>query len=310
MRSLTQGYLMTEIALKRDALLDNTKDFEKGRSLWEDAFSRLMKNKMAVFGLLYLLFQTLVAIFAPWIARFHYEETDLILGAIPPDGVHFFGTDDLGRDMFTRVIYGSRISLMVGILATAVSVLIGVLYGAISGYVGGRTDNIMMRILEILYSLPFIFFVIILMVLFGRNIYLLFIALGLIEWLTMARIVRGQVVSLKKMEYIDAARSMGVSHFQIIIRHLIPNVLGTVIVYITLTVPGVILEEAFLSFLGLGVQEPMSSWGTLISDGVSAMQTYPWMLIFPCVTLMMTLLALNFLGDGLRDALDPRASKD
>ncbi len=301
---------MTETVLKRDALLDNAKDFEKGRSLWEDAFSRLLKNRMAVVGLLYLIFQTLVAIFAPWIARFNFEETDLILGAIPPDGVHFFGTDDLGRDMFTRVIYGSRISLMVGILATAVSVLIGVLYGAISGYVGGRTDNVMMRILEILYSLPFIFFVIILMVLFGRNIYLLFIALGLIEWLTMARIVRGQVVSLKKMEYIDAARSMGVSHFQIIIRHLIPNVLGTVIVYITLTVPGVILEEAFLSFLGLGVQEPMSSWGTLISDGVSAMQTYPWMLIFPCVTLMLTLLALNFLGDGLRDALDPRASKD
>lgn len=310
MRYSTQGYLMTETVLKRDALLDNAKDFEKGRSLWEDAFSRLLKNRMAVVGLLYLIFQTLVAIFAPWIARFNFEETDLILGAIPPDGVHFFGTDDLGRDMFTRVIYGSRISLMVGILATAVSVLIGVLYGAISGYVGGRTDNVMMRILEILYSLPFIFFVIILMVLFGRNIYLLFIALGLIEWLTMARIVRGQVVSLKKMEYIDAARSMGVSHFQIIIRHLIPNVLGTVIVYITLTVPGVILEEAFLSFLGLGVQEPMSSWGTLISDGVSAMQTYPWMLIFPCVTLMLTLLALNFLGDGLRDALDPRASKD
>jgi oligopeptide transport system permease protein len=265
---------------------------------------------MAVIGLCYLLFQTVVALLAPWLARFPFDETNLTLGAIPPDMVHFFGTDDLGRDMFTRVIYGSRISLMVGVLATAVSVVIGVLYGAISGYVGGRTDEVMMRVLEILYSLPFIFFVIILMVLFGRNIYLLFIALGLIEWLTMARIVRGQVVNLKKVEYIDAARSMGVGHFRIIADHLIPNVLGTVIIYVTLTVPGVILEEAFLSFLGLGVQEPMSSWGTLISDGVAAMQTYPWMLIFPCVTLMLTLLALNFLGDGLRDALDPRASKD
>ncbi len=301
---------MTEAALKTTTLMNQTPEIEKGRSLWEDAFNRLLKNKMAVIGLCYLIFQTLVAIFAPWLARFPYEETNLALGAVPPDWVHFFGTDDLGRDMFTRVIYGSRISLMVGILATAVSVLIGVLYGAVAGYVGGRTDDILMRILEILYSLPFIFFVIILMVLFGRNIYLLFVALGLIEWLTMARIVRGQVVSLKKVEYIDAARSMGVGHVKIILDHLIPNVLGTVIIYVTLTVPGVILEEAFLSFLGLGVQEPMSSWGTLISDGVAAMQTYPWMLIFPCVTLMLALLALNFLGDGLRDALDPRASKD
>lgn len=301
---------MTEMVLKAEGIRKKMGETEKGRSLWDDALVRLLKNKMAVIGLGYLLFQSLIAILAPWIAPFPFDETNLSLGAVAPDMVHYFGTDDLGRDMFTRVIYGSRISLMVGILATAVSVVIGVLYGAISGYTGGRTDDIMMRILEILYSLPFIFFVIILMVLFGRNIYLLFIALGLIEWLTMARIVRGQVVSLKKVEYIDAARSMGVSHFKIIINHIIPNVLGTVIIYVTLTVPGVILEEAFLSFLGLGVQEPMSSWGTLISDGVSAMQTYPWMLIFPCVTLMLTLLALNFLGDGLRDALDPRASKD
>ncbi len=301
---------MTEIVLNRKRVMMSNIEFEKGRSLWEDAFTRLLKNKMAVVGLCYLVFQTLIAIFAPWFTHFAFDATDLTLGASAPNSLHFFGTDDLGRDMFTRVIYGSRISLMVGILATAVSVVIGVFYGAVSGYVGGKTDDIMMRILEILYSLPFIFFVIILMVLFGRNIYLLFVALGLIEWLTMARIVRGQVMSLKKMEYIDAARSMGVGHFKIIKDHLIPNVLGTVIIYVTLTVPQVILEEAFLSFLGLGVQEPMSSWGTLISDGVAAMQTYPWMLVFPCVTLMLTLLALNFLGDGLRDALDPRASKD
>jgi oligopeptide transport system permease protein len=301
---------MTEMVLKLKQGLTSMSEIEKGRSLWEDAFVRLLKNKMAVIGLCYLLFQTVIAILAPWISPFPFDDTNLSLGAVAPNMVHYFGTDDLGRDMFTRVIYGSRISLMVGILATIVSVIIGVVYGAVSGYVGGRTDDIMMRILEILFSLPFIFFVIILMVIFGRNIYLLFIALGLIQWLTMARIVRGQVVSLKKVEYIDAARSMGVSHSKIIANHIIPNVLGTVIIYVTLTVPGIILEEAFLSFLGLGVQEPMSSWGTLISDGVSAMQTYPWMLIFPCVTLMLTLLALNFLGDGLRDALDPRASKD
>lgn len=300
---MTENVLVKSMVLKKE-------DIEKGRSLWEDALARLLKNKMAVFGLAYIFLQTLVAIFAPYICPFPYDETNLALGAVAPDMVHWFGTDDLGRDMFTRVVYGSRISLMVGVLATAVSVVIGILYGAISGYVGGRTDDIMMRIIEILYSLPFIFFVIILMVLFGRNIYLLFVALGLIEWLTMARIVRGQIVSLKKVEFIDAARSMGVNHFKIITKHLIPNVLGTVIIYVTLTVPGVILQEAFLSFLGLGVQEPMSSWGTLISNGVSALETYPWMLIFPCVTLMLTLLALNFLGDGLRDALDPRASKD
>ncbi|MBI2602987.1 MAG: ABC transporter permease subunit [Deltaproteobacteria bacterium] len=283
---------------------------EKGRSLWQDAFQRLLKNKMAVIGFCYLIVQASLAVLAPWIASFPFEETDLLLGAVAPDSVHYFGTDALGRDMFTRVLHGARISLMVGILATAVSLAIGVLYGSISGYMGGRVDNIMMRLLEILYALPFTFFVIILMVLFGRNIYLLFIALGAIQWLTMARIVRGQVVSLKKMEYVDAARSMGVGHVRIIASHLIPNVLGTVIVYVTLTVPNVILEEAFLSFLGLGVQEPMASWGTLISDGVGAMQTYPWMLIIPCASLMLTLLALNFLGDGLRDALDPQASKD
>ena len=306
---------MTEMALEAKKgqrmdgqCLDN--DIEKGTSLWQDAIRRLSKNKMAVIGGIYLVFQALVALAAPWIVPFSYEDTNLLLGAVPPDGVHYFGTDDLGRDMFTRVVYGARVSLMVGLLATLVSMVIGVSYGAISGYIGGRVDNIMMRGLEVLYAMPFTFFVIILMVLFGRNIYLMFIALGAIQWLNMARIVRGQVVSLKNMEYIAAARSIGVSNRKIILKHIIPNILGPVIIYVTLTIPGVILEEAFLSFLGLGVQEPMSSWGTLISDGVSAMETYPWMLLFPCLTLMATLLALNFLGDGLREALDPKASKD
>lgn len=283
---------------------------EKGTSLWKDAFRRLCKNKLALFGLAYIIFQGSLAILAPWISPFSYDETDIILGAIPPDSVHWFGTDDLGRDLFTRVLYGSRVSLMVGVLATAVSLVIGVLYGATSGYLGGRVDNLMMRALEILYAMPFTFIVIILMVLFGRNIYMIFIALGAIQWLTMARIVRGQVVAIKKKEFVESARSLGVAPFKIILLHLIPNAMGPIIVYVTLTIPQVILEEAFLSFLGLGVQEPMSSWGTLISDGVGAMETYSWMLVYPCLTLVLTLFALNFLGDGLRDALDPQASKD
>lgn len=301
---------MIELATEAEVLGPDEIEIEQGHSLWQDALARLMQNKLALLGMIYLILQSSLAIFAPWITPFSYEDTDLLLGAIPPDRVHFFGTDDLGRDMFTRVIYGSRVSLMVGILATGVSMFVGVIYGAVSGYVGGRCDDAMMRFVEILYAMPFTFFVIILMVFLGRNIYLLFIALGAIQWLTMARVVRGQVVSLKNMEYVDAAVTMGIGHWQIIARHLIPNVMGPITVLVTLTVPGVILEEAFLSFLGLGVQEPMSSWGTLISDGVSAMETYPWMLIFPCLTLMLTLLALNFFGDGLRDALDPRASKD
>ena len=283
---------------------------EKGRSLWQDTVSRFLKNKMAMIGLCYLMIQLLGAIFAPWLAPFSYEETNLILGAVPPDSTYIFGTDDLGRDIFTRVLYGSRMSITVGLVATTVSVIIGVSYGAVSGYFGGKVDNLMMRFLEILYAMPFIFFVIILMVLFGRNIILMFVALGAVQWLTMARIVRGQVITLKKMEFIEAARSIGVSKRKIIFKHLIPNSLGPVIIYTTLTVPAVILEEAFLSFLGLGVQEPMSSWGTLISDGVGAMEVYPWMLVYPCLTLMATLLALNFVGDGLREALDPKASKD
>jgi oligopeptide transport system permease protein len=257
-----------------------------------------------------LAFVSLVALLAPVIAPFSYEETDLILGAIAPNSTHWLGTDDLGRDMFTRIIYGARVSLMVGLLATSVSVVIGVVYGAVSGYVGGRADNLMMRFVEVLYALPFTILVIIIMVIFGRSIYNLFIALGAIQWLVMARIVRGQVVSLKKMEFIEAAKASGVRSWAIILRHIIPNTLGPVIVFATLTVPAVILEEAFLSFLGLGIQPPMSSWGTLISDGVQAMEAYPWMIIYPCLTLMTTLLALNFLGDGLRDALDPKASKD
>jgi oligopeptide transport system permease protein len=204
------------------------------------------------------------------------------------------------------VLYGARVSLAVGLVATLVSLLIGVLYGAVAGYLGGRIDNLMMRIVDILYSLPFIFFVIILMVLFDRNFILLFVAIGAVEWLTMARIVRGQTLSIKQKEYIEAARAGGVSPSGIITRHVIPNVLGPVMVYVTLTVPGVILTESFLSFLGLGIQEPLTSWGVLISDGADQMETAPWMLLFPALFMVVTLFCFNFIGDGLRDALDPK----
>ncbi len=283
---------------------------EKGTSLLRDALYRLKKNKLALFGLSILAIIATASLLTPIIAPYSYEEQDLIYGPQSPNKEHIMGTDDLGRDLFTRILYGGRISLMVGVLATIVSLIIGVLYGSIAGFLGGRTDNIMMRIVDIIYSLPFMFFVIILMVIAGRNIYNLFIALGAVQWLTMSRIIRGQVLSLKEKEFVLAAKSMGVSKGSIILRHLIPNAMGPMIIYSTLTIPTVILEESFLSFLGLGVQPPMSSWGLLITDGAQVMEIYPWMVIFPASILALTLLSLNFVGDGLRDALDPKAKKD
>jgi oligopeptide transport system permease protein len=292
------------------ALKFDPAEFEHGVSLWQDAMRRLKKNKLAVVGFCYLVFVTLVALFAPWLVPYSYEAQDLALGATPPSVDHWLGTDYLGRDLFTRILYGGRISLMVGFAATAVSLLIGVLYGATAGFLGGRIDMIMMRLVDILYALPFTIFVIILMVFFGRNIILLFLAIGAIEWLTMSRIVRGQVLSLKEKEFVEAAISMGLSKRQILLKHLIPNTLGPIIVYTTLTIPNVMLLEAFLSFLGLGVQPPMSSWGLLIHDGAEQMEQFPWLLVYPSLALSLTLFSLNFLGDGLRDALDPRVSKD
>jgi oligopeptide transport system permease protein len=288
----------------------HTSEVEVGQSLWQDAWHRLRQNKMAVAGAIFVLLLALASFLAPLIAPHSYEQTNLAIGATPPSLAHWFGTDVLGRDLFSRTLYGGRISLSVGLVATAVSVIIGVLYGSISGYVGGRLDVVMMRIVDILYSLPFVIFVILLMVIFGRNIYLLFGAIGAVEWLDMARIVRGQVMSLKKQEYVEAAVALGLRKRRIILRHMIPNVLGIVIIYSTLIVPSVMLLEAFLSFLGFGVQPPMSSWGTLINDGAKSMESYPWLLIFPSLFFALTLFSLNFLGDGLRDALDVRASKD
>ncbi len=282
----------------------------KGVSLWQDAATRLRKNKLAMFGLVFLIFIILLCLITPWIAPYGYEEQNLRLGATSPSAAHWLGTDIFGRDMLTRILYGGRVSLFVGFIATAVALVIGVTYGAIAGYAGGRTDSIMMRFVDILYAMPFMIFIVLLMVVFGRNILLLFLAIGAVEWLTMARIVRGQIQNLKHQEFVEAAVSIGLSSFAIVWKHLIPNALGPVIVYTTLTIPSVMLLEAFLSFLGLGIQPPSSSWGLLISNGVESMEEYPWLLIFPGLALTLTLFALNFLGDGLRDALDPRSSGD
>lgn len=281
----------------------------QGRSLWQDAIDRLRQNKLAMTGLWFLLFMVVIALLTPFIAPYSYEIQNLDLGATAPSLAHWFGTDTFGRDLLTRVMYGGRVSLAVGFIATAVALIIGVLWGAVAGYVGGKTDAVMMRIVDILYALPFMIFIILLMVVFGRSILLLFLAIGCVEWLTMARIVRGQVLTLRQQEFVDAAVVIGLSPCQIITRHVIPNALGPIIVYVTLTIPSVMLLEAFLSFLGLGIQPPESSWGLLISYGVETMEEYPWLLIFPGLALSLTLFALNFLGDGLRDALDPRVSK-
>jgi oligopeptide transport system permease protein len=283
---------------------------EQGTSLWQDAWLRLRRNRLAVFGLSVLVLFTLIAVLTPWIAPYDYAQQNLELGATPPSAAHWLGTDIFGRDLLTQIMYGGRVSLAVGFVATGVALLIGVIWGAIAGYVGGRVDMVMMRLVDILYALPFMIFIVLLMVVFGRNMLLLFLAIGAVEWLTMARIMRSQVQSLRQQEFVEAAVSLGLSSAVIIRRHLIPNALGPVIVYTTLTIPSVMLLEAFLSFLGLGVQPPQTSWGLLISYGAETMEEYPWLLLYPGLTLTLTLFSLNFLGDGLRDALDVRGAKD
>ena len=282
---------------------------ERGHSLWSDAWHRLRRNRLAIAGGVVILVLAAACAAGPIFSQ-SYEEQNLDLGAVPPSASHWLGTDTLGRDLLARTLYGGRISITVGLVATFVALTIGVTYGAVAGFVGGKVDAVMMRIVDILYALPFAIFVILLMVFFGRNIFLLFFAIGAVEWLTMARIVRGQVMSIKRMEFIEAARALGLGQRRIIFRHVIPNVLGPVIVYTTLTIPAVMLLEAFLSFLGLGVQAPMSSWGVLIEDGAEKMEEFWWLLVFPGALFSLTLFSLNFLGDGLRDALDVRASKD
>ena len=306
---------------------EETGTFVHGTSLWRDAWRRLLKNKLAVFGLVVVIIVTIASIIGPTLIHktfgftpdFIPTQDERLTKSFPPftgpDGkfswLHPMGTDNAGRDQFARVLQGGQISLFVGILSTVVSLLIGVSYGAIAGYVGGRVDNLMMRVVDVLYSLPYIILVIVLLSLFRSQtprgqLTLLFIAIGSVSWLTMARIVRGQILSLKNQEFVLAARATGVSAPRIIFRHLVPNTLGPVIVYATLTVPQIMLTEAFLSFLGFGVQPPLSSWGTLAADGITNIAIFPWQLIFPGVTMALTLFSLNFLGDGLRDALDPQ----
>ncbi len=296
-------------------------DAEVGTSLWKDAWSRLRKNHLAVVAGVFIVFFALVCAIGPWVISTTYREVDLELGASPPSAEHWLGTDVLGRDMLARLLYGGRISLAVGLCATFVSLTIGVAWGAVAGFHGGKLDAVMMRVVDILYALPFTIFVILLMVFsdaFAKqynlgptwNLLILFAAIGAVEWLTMARIVRGQVMALRRQEFIEAAFSLGLRKSRIIARHMIPNAIGPVIVYTTLTIPAVMLLEAFLSFLGLGVQAPMSSLGSLIKEGADKMEEFPWLLVFPGTIFSLTLFSLNFLGDGLRDALDVRASKD
>lgn len=284
-----------------------------GRSLWRDALTRFLKHRAAVASLVVLVLLVLFALFGQYLSPWDNESIDWAsLPNLDEDGKpsltsqHYFGLDPIGRDLYQRTVQGSRISLLVGVLGALTAVIIGTLYGAISGYVGGRTDAIMMRTLEVLSAFPFMFLVIVLMAVFGRNVLLIFVAIGAVSWLNMARIVRGQTLSLKRKEYIEAAIAVGVHPFFIVVRHIVPNVMGVVIVYATLLVPEMILFESFISFLGLGVSEPFTSWGALISEGAGSMWTAPWTLMFPMLMLVLTLFCFNFLGDGLRDALDPK----
>lgn len=273
---------------------------------WQDVWMRLKQNKLAMLGLVTITLLVLMASFGPYLSGFGYEQQDLNIVNQPPSSAHWFGTDSLGRDLFTRVWYGARISLLVGVMTSVICLVIGVIYGGISGYAGGRTDDAMMRIVEVLYSIPFLLYVILLSVVMGPGLMSIFTALGVVYWLNMARLVRGQVLALKEQEYILAARVLGASTWRILLKHLIPNTMGPIIVTMTLLIPEAIFTEAFLSFLGLGVSAPMASWGVLASDGLQGLRNYPWQLIFPAIFISLTMLAFNFLGDGLRDALDPR----
>ena len=279
---------------------------EAGRSPWQDAWQRLRKNKIAVFGGVVLILLTLLCAFGPLFTQ-SYREMDLDLGPVGPCAEHWLGTDIHGRDLLARILYGGRISIMVGLVASLVALAIGVSYGAIAGYAGGKLDTVMMRIVDILLAIPYMFVLILLLVVFGRSLSMLFLGIGLISWLEMSRIVRGQTLSLKNREFIEAARATGVPAWKIILRHIVPNLLGVVAVYATLLVPLMILSESFISFLGLGVQEPLTSWGALISEGAATMSYGTlWQLAFPLFFFCITLFAFFFVGDGLRDALDPK----
>lgn len=280
------------------------------KSLGQDAWERLKRNRMAQIGGTLFACITLLCLIGPSLSSYSFDQQDLAYGAQAPSAQHWFGTDDLGRDLLVRILTGGQISIGVGFAATFIALIIGVSYGAFAGYRGGRTEAAMMRFVDAVYALPFTMMVIILTVTFDKkSIFLIFMAIGAVEWLTMARIVRGQTRALRKQTFVEAAIVSGSSQSRILFRHILPNLLGPVIVYTTLTIPAVILLESILSFLGLGVQPPMSSWGILISDGAEKIDIYPWMLFFPALFFSLTIFALNFMGDGLRDALDPKESK-
>ncbi len=298
---------MTDVNLVTPAI--PVPDVIEGRSLWQDAWRRLLRNRAALASLIILGVIAFLSIFGPYALAWSYDQIDWDhVEAVPPSLAlkHYLGTDSVGRDLLARTLFGGRVSLTVGLLATGVALFIGVTVGAVSGYLGGKVDQVLMRFVDLMYSVPLTFFVIILMVLFGRNFILMFLAIGSVEWLTMARIVRGQTLTLKHREFMEAARASGGSTVSILLRHVVPNVLGVVIVYVTLTIPQVILLESFLSFLGLGVQEPMTSWGVLINEGAAELEITPRTLIVPAIFMTATLCCFNVLGDGLRDALDPK----
>jgi len=273
---------------------------------WQDVWRRLKKNRMAMAGLCMIVLIIALAIFGPILSPYTYSDQDLNATNQPPSAAHWFGTDNLGRDLLTRVLFGARISLSVGFVASFIILTIGVIYGGISGFFGGWLDNLMMRIVDILWAVPLTLFVILLMVVMGPGLLTIFVALGSVYWVGMARIVRGQIISLKNQEFVLAARTIGASPWRILLRHLIPNAMGPIIVTVTLNIPNAIFTEAFLSFIGLGVSAPMASWGVLASEGAQSIRAYPWQIFFPALAISLTMLAFNFLGDGLRDALDPR----
>lgn len=300
--SAERGELLGSQALTRAAAGDAP------RSLWRQAAVRFKCNRAAMGSIYVLIAIGLASVLVPMLWPHPIEDASWEAILSPPsfDDYHWFGTDANGRDLFVRVFYGGRVSLTIGLLTTAVALLIGVSYGAVAGFVGGRTDGFMMRLVDILYSLPLLFFIIILVTVFGRNIYLVFVAIGAVEWLTMSRIVRGQTLSVKAKEYVDSAVAIGMSKPAILRRYIIPNVLGPVVVYVTLLIPTNIVIESYLSFIGLGVQEPLTSWGLLISQGSGQLDSAPWLLFFPATLLAITMFCFNFIGDGLRDALDPQ----
>ncbi|MEJ8554675.1 ABC transporter permease [Tepidibacter sp. Z1-5] len=288
---------------------DSEKILRPSMTYWQDVWRRLKNNKVAMGSLVFLIFLVVIAIFGPMMAKYSYSDQNLLNANQTPNADHWFGTDSHGRDLYVRVLYGARISLTVGIVASIINLVIGVLYGGIAGYFGGKIDNIMMRIVDILYTIPLTLYVILLMVVMGTGLNAILVAIGSVYWINMARIVRGQILSLKEQEYVLAAKTLGASDFRILIMHLIPNAMGPIIITMTMSIPSAIFTEAFLSFIGLGVSAPMASWGVLANDALATLSIYPYQLFFPSLAISVTMLGFNFLGDGLRDALDPRMRK-